>query len=50
MVTKDSNQQKKEFFERLAEDGGKLNPTWKGFVDEFILPITKWIMAKIKPG
>jgi hypothetical protein len=50
MIIKDSKQQKEEYFRKLAEDGGKLNLTVKGFINEIILPPIKWVMAKRKPG
>ena len=43
--------QKKDFRRRLnTEDGGSLNVTVEGFVNEIILPFITWIKARIKPG
>ena len=50
MVIINSEQQKEEYFRKLAKDGGKLNLSVKGFVNEIILPIINWLITKTKPG
>ena len=47
----EGEKQKRDFRKRLnTEDGGSLNVTVEGFVNEIILPFITWIKARIKPG